>query len=475
MHSRRNKTWFIAYIVACIACASAGVADVASPIPAFPDAEGFGIYAEGGRGGAVYIVTTLEDYHPGQGPRPAVTRNETGELIRPAQAAVEAEAPIPGSLRAALDAEGPQTIVFAVSGTIELKASLAIREPYLTVAGQSAPGGGICLKNFGVSISDTHDVVIRYLRIRPGDEEHLSPDALSIGGCRNVIIDHCSTSWSVDEALSVSGAGSNNVSVQWCFITESLHDSDHPKGPHGMGSLLRTNGDISFHHNLYAHHNARSPRPGTYGEDQSILLDFRNNVIYNWGATPGYSAADPVRMNYVGNFLKPGSSSSRRDKAFYIGGETTLIFASDNLLVDGENRIAGGWGLMAGGAELNRANEPFPTGPIITEDAEAAMEAVLAHGGASLPKRDAIDQRIVAEFHAGQGKIVNSQSDVGGWPALETAEAPFDSDSDGMPDSWEAEHGLDPANGSDHADDRDGDGYSNLEEYLNGLVVLSGA
>jgi pectate lyase len=241
------------------------------PLRAFPGAEGFGANSVGGRGGAVCIVDTLKDYHPGQKAQPAVKRNATGEIICPARPAIDAEEPIPNSLRACLNSNGPRTILFAVAGTIELKAPLVVREPYLTIAGQSAPGGGICLKNFGLSVSATHDVIIRYLRVRPGDQARRAFDAINIGASRNVIIDHCSTSWAIDETLSISSAGSNNVTVQWCFITESLHDSYHPKGPHGMGSLLRTNGDVSFHHNFYAHHNARSPRPGTYGEDRSIF------------------------------------------------------------------------------------------------------------------------------------------------------------------------------------------------------------
>lgn len=403
-----------------------------------------------------------------------MTRNETGETIRPAQPAVAPEPPIPGTLRAALNAEGPRTIVFAVAGTIALKAPLTVTEPYLTLAGQSAPGGGICLRDFGFSIRDTHDVVVRYLRVRPGDPERLSLDAINVGRSGNVIIDHCSTSWAIDEVLSISSAGSNNVSVQWCFITESLHDSYHPKGPHGMGSLLRTNGDVSFHHNLYAHHNARSPRPGTYGEEGSLLLDFRNNVVYNWRAVPGYSAEDPVRMNYVGNYVKPGPSSKKRAKAFYIGGESTTLFARDNLLVDGDVRVEGGWELIARGAEVNRAAAPFPKGAIQTQAPEDAMQAVLAHGGASLPERDATDARIVAEFRESRGRIINSQSDVGGWPPLETGEAAPDADRDGMPDAWETGHGLDPANPEDRNGDADGDGYTNLEAYLNGLASAGG-
>ncbi len=442
---------------------------------AFPGAEGFGAHAKGGRGGAVYIVSTLEDYHPGQHARSAVTRQKSGEVIRPPEPAVKPEPPIPGSLRAGIDAEGPRTIVFSVSGTIDLKGSLVVENPYLTIAGQSAPGGGICLKRHGLNVSGTHDVIIRYLRVRPGDEERLAMDAINVGNSQNVMIDHCSTSWAIDETLSASSAGSNDVTVQWCFITESLHDSYHPKGPHGMGSLLRTNGDVTFHHNLYAHHNARSPRPGTYGEDRSILLDFRNNVIYNWGAVAGYSAADPVRMNYVGNYLKPGPSSRKRETAFQVGGETTVIFAKDNLLIAEDARSAGGWELIADGNDTNRADEPFPTGPIHTESPDTAMRSVLAHGGASLPQRDSADARIVAEFKNGTGTIIDSQTAVGGWPTLESGTAPADSDKDGMPDRWESERGLDAADGTDHSGDRDGDGYTNLEEYLNGLAVEAGA
>jgi len=438
----------------------------AGPIPAFPGAEGFGAYAVGGRGGNVYIVDTLEDYHPGRGEMAAVTRNETGQVIRPAQPAVAPEEPIPGSLRACLNVEGPRTIVFAVAGTIELMAPLVVTEPCLTLAGQSAPGGGICLKNFGLSVSNTHDIIIRCIRARPGEKECLAFDAINIGGSKNVIIDHCSASWAVDETLSISSAGSDNVTVQWCFITESLHDSYHPKGPHGMGSLLRTNGNISFHHNLYAHHNARSPRPGTYG-DGSILLDFRNNVVYNWRAVPGYSAEDPVRMNYVGNYLKPGPDSKKRTKAFYIGGESTVIYAEENLLVDGDKRIEGGWELIARGGKKNRAKQPFPKGQINTQAPEAAMADVLQHAGAVLPGRDAVDARIVAEFRESKGGIVNTPRDVGGWPRLQPGEPAPDSDHDGMPDAWESNQALDPKDAADGRLDQDGDGYTNLEEYLN--------
>ena len=269
------------------------------PTLAFPSAEGFGAHAKGGRGGAVLFVKNL---------------NDSG----------------PGSLREAVEQKGPRTILFNVSGTIELESSLVISEPLITIAGQSAPGGGICLKNYGLSIK-TSDVIVRYLRVRPGDEpgpaykakgKGFSPDAISISsGSRDVIIDHCSAGWAIDECLSVSGKGITKVTVQWCLISESLNDSFHPKGQHGYGSLLRTNGDVTFHHNIYAHHKSRSPRPGTYGEG-SILLDFRNNVIYD---SVGYSAADPVRMNYIGNYIR-----SSRGYAFHVGGDETLLYVEGN-------------------------------------------------------------------------------------------------------------------------------------------------
>lgn len=187
----------------------------AQGIPAFPGAEGFGAFARGGRGGDVLLVTTLEDYRPGT------------------------DTAIPGSLRAACEAKGARIVVFRVSGIIRLKASLQITEPFLTIAGQSAPGRGVCLVDYACSLSNVHDVVIRYLRCRPGDRAGVELDALSTGGgCKNVILDHCSASWANDEVLSVSGAGQDNITVQWCFITESMDQSHHQKGAHGYGTLL---------------------------------------------------------------------------------------------------------------------------------------------------------------------------------------------------------------------------------------------
>ncbi len=407
----------------------------AQPVRAFPTAEGFGAYAQGGRGGEVLFVTNLDD---------------SGA----------------GSLRAAIEAEGRRTVVFRTSGIIELKSGLRVRESYLTIAGQTATGDGICLKNFGFSVT-THDVIIRHLRFRTGDEpgpaykakgRGFAPDAVSIGSpSRNVIFDHCSASWSIDECLSVSGEGISNVTVQWCMITESLNDSFHPKGPHGYGSLLRCNGDVTFHHNIYAHHRSRSPRPGTYG-DGSILLDFRNNVIYD---SSGYSAADPVRMNYIANFIR-----RPRGAVFRIGGPTTRLYASGNHLDGGGEANQDNWRLMAGATAANRAAEPFPVAKVKTHDAQDVSERILQLCGATLPKRDAVDARIVRQIRSGTGDLIDSQTEVDGWPDYDSAPSPPDSDEDGMPDSWEKQHEL-KVGIHDHNDDIDRDGYTNIEEYLN--------
>ena len=223
--------------------------EAASPIPAFPGAEGFGAYTVGGRGGRVILVTTLEDYGGN-------------------------EPPIEGSLRAAVEAEGARNILFRVSGYIDLKQSLEIKNPYITIAGQSAPGDGVTIRRYGVEVQSPQ-TIIRHLRVRPGDVAGVPQDALNISA-PDVIVDHCSVGWGTDETLSVIG-NATNVTVQWCLISESLNESVHPKGAHGYGSLLTATGDVSIHHSAYVLHNSRNPRP------KSLRLDFRNNLIYGYG------------------------------------------------------------------------------------------------------------------------------------------------------------------------------------------------
>jgi hypothetical protein len=390
----------------------------------------------------------------------------------------------PGSLREAVDAPGPRIVVFDVSGTIRLTKKLAIEEPFITIAGQTAPGDGICLRDATLVVGTDH-VVIRYLRCRLGDEGR-GGDAVSIGAGRHIILDHCSASWSSDEVLSSSTGEPrlSDLTVQWCFITEALNPENH-----GYGSLIRgcRGARYSYHHNLYTHNRGRNPRPGNYDDrnphdedPEGLLLDFRNNVIYNWGGGhAGYNAdkKSVTRLNYVGNYLVPGADSSARGKAYeegstYNRGYFAGTYYGHRLPDDPWSLVTfDGWN--AGQISAYKQSEPFETGPIVTQDAPAAYEAVLESGGASLPRRDAVDQRIVEDVVKGTGRIIKSQSEVGGWPDLRSAAALRDSDGDGMPDVWEQQHGLNPSDAADGPRDRDGDGYTNVEDYLNGLVTGS--
>ena len=427
----------------------------ARQVPAFPGAEGFGAFAVGGRGGKVYEVTNLNDKGP-------------------------------GSLRAAVEASGPRIVVFRVSGNVELKSTLAIRNPRITIAGQTAPGDGICLKNRALGISGDH-VIVRFIRCRPGDNAKAESDAMSISSGRDIIVDHCSASWSVDETLSASSSGRlGNVTVQWCIISESLNDSIHHKGAHGYGSLIRGgwgNG-YTFHHNLYAHHRARLPRPGNYNsrtkDPNGFILDFRNNVIYNWGGSAaGYNAdgsngTDSItKMNFIANYYKSGANSTG-SLAFSESTRTASACFEGNCM-DGkcpENpwSLVTFRGFSAGRLERYKQSEPVPVPPVGTDDPATAYRRVLAKAGAVLPSRDDVDARIVRDVKNGTGRIINDEQDVGGWPSLRSAEPPVDSDHDGMPDQWEKARKLDPKDPSDGAEDRNGDGYTNIEEYINTLT-----
>lgn len=432
----------------CLAAAMGATALLAGALPAFPGAEGAGATALGGRGGRVIAVTNLDDSGP-------------------------------GSLRDACGQEGSRTVIFQVSGIIDLKGPLDIRNGRITIAGQTAPGDGICLRSGDVGIK-ADDVVLRYLRVRPGDVSGKEYDGISVSDSHRVVIDHCSVSWSVDEVLSVTGT-SDAVTVQWCIVAEALRNAVHHKGAHSMGSLLRSeDGAYSFHHCLYAHNNTRNPRPGdNYNGSPGVLLDFRNNVIYNWGGMCGYGADERFRLNYVGNFLKAGPSTAadKRRTAFHIGGPGNRIFLSGNALdsfpeADGNNKL-----LLACPEKLSEPERAsvivpsaFEAAAVAAQSARDACAAVLDGAGATLPKRDAVDARIVEDVRNGGGCIIDSQREVGGWPEYVSMPAPEDKDGDGMPDAWESTHGLNPNDPMDGNADVNGDGYTNLEEYLNALV-----
>ncbi|MHC4435025.1 MAG: pectate lyase family protein [Planctomycetota bacterium] len=433
---------------------SLSAAGPAASAPAFPGAEGFGAQSLGGRGGEVLFVTNLKDSGP-------------------------------GSLRAAVEADGPRTIVFHVSGTIALKSALVVRKSHVTIAGQTAPGDGICLKDHALVIAADH-VIVRYLRCRPGDNAGAESDALSISSGRDIIVDHCSASWSVDETLSAStGGGLGNVTVQWCIISESLNDSIHSKGPHGYGALIRGgygNG-YTYHHNLFAHHKARLPRPGNYNDrsrdPEGFIFDFRNNVIYNWGgSSAGYNAdgsngvSSITKMNFVGNYYKRGVDSAG-DLAFSESTRSARAWFSGNAM---NGRIPDNpWSLVTfsrfspADIQAYKQSEPIPLPPVKTDDAVTAYERVLAEAGAVLPKRDAVDARVVTGVKNGTGRIIDDEQEVGGWPELKSTKAPEDFDLDGMPDEWEKRHGLDAKDPADRNDDADADGFTNLEEYLSAI------
>lgn len=446
---------------------------------AFPGAEGGGMYTTGGRGGKVYHVTNL---------------NDSGA----------------GSLREAVSKSGARTIVFDVAGTIHLKSTLRIKNGDLTIAGQTAPGEGICLAGRTVNI-DCDNVIIRFLRFRMGNEDTSQEDALWGRYHRNIIIDHCSMSWSIDEGSSFYA--NQNFTMQWCMVTEALKNAGHSKGAHGYGGIWGGK-NASFHHNLLAHNDSRNPRldhPDVYDKYLTTHrgnVDYRNNVIYNWGGNSTYGG-EGGWWNIVGNYYKPGPAS--REKKYFVdangkydgkdvgygtmyvsgnyhAGDYATEINSDNwkgiYLHDGTGiSNAGSW--KSTSILPIKADDTTPC-YTTTHSADAAFEQVVAWAGASL-RRDAVDSRIASEVKSGtvtyksgsngsKNGIIDSHTDVGSWPNLsatsnEIAER-TDSDGDGIPDTWEQEWGLNKGNAGDGAATTlDANGlYTNLEVYLHHIV-----
>jgi hypothetical protein len=426
-------------------------------LPAFPGAEGFGMSACGGRGGQVIEVTNL---------------NDSG----------------PGSLRAAVGSDGPRIVVFRVGGYIELKSALDINKPNITIAGQTAPGDGICLKNYNANVR-ADNVIIRYLRVRPSDIAKEEFDAISVLNGRNIIIDHCSASWSLDEVVSVTLGRHNmgNVTVQWCMITESLNCSFHSKGCHGYASLIRGSygSGITYHHNLYAHNSGRNPRPGNYVDSKrdpcGLFFDFRNNVVYNWGGGhAGYNDDGRnqdnsiTHMNFVNNYYIEGPNST----GGYVFRESTTgctAYFGGNWM-DG-NCPKDPWSLVEfvdftqAQKDAYKQSVPIPVAPVAEEDASKAYTRVLADAGTVFPSRDAVDKRVVDSVVKKTGGIINHIDEVGDYPIMKSGVPNVDSDHDGMPDKWELAVGLNPNDANDARGDRDGDGYTNIEEYINWLPL----
>ncbi len=540
---------------AAIAAAAAlpSSAQDAPELPSFPGAEGFGAITTGGRGGKVYHVTNLED---------------SGE----------------GSFRWACGQSGPRTIVFDVSGTIHLKSQLKLNRGDVTIAGQTAPGDGICVADYPFVIS-APNVIIRFMRFRLGNEAlKTNPNAHEgdgLGGMdgQRVMIDHCSVSWSIDECLSVYG--SKNITVQWCMVTQSLVNSGHSKGTHGYGGNWGGAG-ASYHHNLLAHHGSRTPRlgprPGTQLDER---MDLRNNVIYNY-AGEGCYGGEAMTVNIVNNYYKPGPAtdalSAAKAKRMAKPGIRTFSYCikDDNLKATAQNynKVKGtnlttckltvdtsdkgyltfegdpekyeidieklcitvdgqevkvstnDWGKtlhkwgsyyiegnvnskyadvsadnwtiglfkqIDTGAKVDYHNAteddlhafaPMEFAAVTTHTADMAYDRVLEFAGASL-SRDEYDLMMIDDTREGKascivkgiGKgLINSQDDIvyadgsTGFPKLVSAEAPLDSDGDGMPDEWEIANGLNPNDQADGPATAE-NGYTNLENYLNSLVA----
>ncbi|MEM7802036.1 MAG: malectin domain-containing carbohydrate-binding protein [Chloroflexota bacterium] len=428
---------------------------------AFPGAEGYGaVETAGGRGGRIIYVTNL---------------NDRGD----------------GSLRNCVEANGPRVCIFRVAGNIEINSTLAIRNPYITIAGQTAPGGGITLKNNPNNTKTplliaTHDVIIRHIRSRPGAsrEDSANIDAITFGTTNpgqvyNIVIDHSSFSWATDEVVN-SWYEAKNVTIQWSIISEGLHCSTHPKGCHSKGMLLGSEGsaNMSVHHNLFAHNHDRNPQVAIEGP-----TDIVNNVIYvpqreSITLRDEYGAN---RSNVIGNYVI--APNSNQVWGLYTYDQYTSggyqFYAYDNIGPKRSSSDQAQHNFIEPDSRGGMINSPHNTPPITTTSPEVAYDQVLAQSGATFGladdgsyfwRRDSVDNRIVNDTINRTGGIINDPSQVGGWPELEAGTAYIDDDGDGMADQWERIHFGDTSRGSDDnsSADFDGDGYTDLEEFLNG-------
>jgi pectate lyase len=419
-------------------------------LPAFPGAEGWGSTTPGGRGGKVIEVTNLNDHGP-------------------------------GSLREAVEATGPRIVIFRVSGTIVLDTPLYIFNPKITIAGQTAPGDGICLRKSELQIC-TQDVVVRYLRIRRGiesgnkDGDGLDvcddPQGKKVPAPDNVIVDHCTVSWTCDEVIN-TWHGAHNTTIQWCLISEALHGALKPG--HGFAATLG-GVNTTYHHNLIANCPGRDPSIGGNNSYQTINLDFRNNVVFNWQER--VIDGKPSSINFVYNYYKHGPASQFNDHIAKIDTPnyekigTPKWYITGNFLVDQPEISADNRKGVTGEVQY-LVDKPNEFSPVKTDKPEELYPLVLASAGATLPHRDPVDLRIIEEVKTGKplhnNGIVKDPSDVGGWPELKSTPPPVDSDHDGMPDAWEKQYGLNPNDPSDGVKDMNGDGYTNVEKYLNGI------
>jgi hypothetical protein len=458
-------------------------------IPAFPGAYGGGMYSHGGRGGRVIVVTSLEDSGP-------------------------------GTFREALEAGGPRIVVFNVSGIIRLKDRIRIRAPYITIAGNTAPGDGVCIAGNTVEL-ESHDIVIRHMRFRRGNTDVTDRnDSLGGNPIGNVMIDHVSASWGLDENMSMyrhmytpPNGGKDlklatvNISIQNSIFSEGLNTWNHAFGS-TIGGFNST-----FHRNLWACNTGRNPSVGMNGD-----FGFFNNVIFNWVHRTTDGGDHLSFYNIINNYWKPGPATPQGDIRFRIlkpeqrrskekNNDFGKAYVAGNV-VEGNDRVTkDNWD---GGVQVPDDHDPAVVLPIVRAEkplphsvplmsATEAYDYVLANAGATLPKRDAVDERVVKMVRTGEVPeykqieeyvakwkavkftderaadirtlatkgIIYDPAQVGGWPEYKGTPN-TDSDWDGMPDEWEKAHGMNPFSPLDVSEDADGDGYTNIEEYING-------
>lgn len=507
---------------------------------AFPEAEGFGKYTVGGRGGHVITVNTLDDYATGEEAIEGSLRWALNQYVRTDSAYQTYASKVDGSdslVKKPITVYEPLTIVFNVSGTIWLKEELRIKRDYLTIAGQSAPGDGICIAGNSVIVNGAtggemfhwgprrRDVIIRYLRFRPGPPRDADGNitgsfvtyGLDVENYENVIIDHCTITWANEECLAIYDT--KNTTVQWCIVAEGLYSAGHAKGNRSYGGVW--GGQFAtYHHNLLAHQNSRVARfNGARAHDTIAVIDYRNNVIYNWGSNnSAYGAEVEIRtpetrneLNMVNNYYKQGPATSKgrtvkssekahriviidQDSASWNAGYHSRHYITGNYVTEFPTVSSNNWNY---GVQFSKvpykndstlANSLFRAAdyspevaaiqPALLETAEESYANVLENVGAM--RRDWQDARLIDEVRngtaSGSGKygkekgIIDTPDTIGGWPEL-TGEPYTDTDGDGIPDTWETEHGLDPNLAADGAQIT-GNGYSNLEIYLNSLPEL---
>lgn len=430
-------------LITFIFCLSASVS--AQRVPAFPGAEGAGKYTTGGRGGYVYTVSNLNDDGP-------------------------------GSLRDGIQKKGPRYIVFSVSGYIDLLSQLVVNNKDITIAGQTAPGSGICLRRHGLRVN-ADNVIIRYLRVRPGDLEKIELDAFTARKHKNIIIDHCSFSWATDEVCSVYD--NENSTLQWCIISEGFNASVHSKGEHGYGGIWGGM-TATFHHNLLMNNNSRNPRLqgsrkiSTLANEKAELV---NNVIFNWGMKAMY-AGENAQYIIRNNYFKYGPSTrkSAKRRLFEPYSPYATFNFEGNVLCNEKDITKNN--LIGVEMEADSINHYFVLNKTSftdykEEQAKKAYKKVIKQVGASLV-RDSVDIRLIAEMQGTENVaapcIINSQTDVGSWPVLEEISLSNDKDKDGMTDEWEIKNGLNPDDAADaNKNDKDNN-YTNIEYYLNSLT-----